>query len=93
MVKEVIPSGNIAGGQSIIFNLRRAQFQDPRVREALGLMFNFEWSNKALFYGLFARINSIWENSELAATGPADARGGGACCSPWWMRACCPPAS
>ncbi len=71
VVKEVIPSGNIAGGQSIIFNLRRAQFQDPKVREALGLVFNFEWSNKALFYGLFARINSIWENSDMAATGVA----------------------
>jgi microcin C transport system substrate-binding protein len=69
VVKDVIPSGNIAGGQSIIFNLRRPQFQDPRVREALGLMFNFEWSNQSLFYGLFARINSIWENSDLAATG------------------------
>ncbi|MFM7334482.1 MAG: extracellular solute-binding protein [Tabrizicola sp.] len=68
---EVIPSGNIAGGQSIIFNLRRPQFQDARVREALGLVFNFEWSNKALFYGLFARVNSIWENSEMAATGVA----------------------
>jgi microcin C transport system substrate-binding protein len=67
--KEVLPSGDIAGGQSIIFNLRRDQFTDPRVREALGLMFNFEWSNKSLFYGLFARINSIWENSEMAATG------------------------
>lgn len=69
VVTAVLPSGNIAGGQSIIFNLRRAQFQDPRVREALGLMFNFEWSNKVLFYGLFTRINSIWENSHLAATG------------------------
>jgi microcin C transport system substrate-binding protein len=69
IVKEVIPSGNIAGGQSIIFNLRRPQFQDPKVREALGLMFNFEWSNKALFYGLFTRINSVWENSDMAATG------------------------
>ena len=69
IVKAVIPSGDIAGGQSIIFNLRRAQFQDPRVRQALGLVFNFEWSNKALFYGLLSRINSIWENSEMAATG------------------------
>lgn len=69
VAKRVIPSGNIAGGQSIIFNLRRPQFQDPKVREALGLVFNFEWSNKALFYGLLARINSIWENSEMAATG------------------------
>ncbi len=66
---DVIPSGNIAGGQTFIFNLRRAQFQDARVREAIGLMFNFEWSNEALFYGLFARINSIWENSDMAATG------------------------
>lgn len=69
VVKEVLPSGDIAGGQSVIFNLRRAQFQDPRVRQAIGLMFNFEWSNKSLFYGLFARINSIWDNSDLAATG------------------------
>jgi microcin C transport system substrate-binding protein len=69
VVKAVIPSGNIAGGEAIIFNLRRPQFQDPRVREALGLVFNFEWSNKSLFFGLFARINSIWENSEMAATG------------------------
>jgi microcin C transport system substrate-binding protein len=71
VVKAVLPSGNIAGGQSIIFNLRREQFQDPKVREALGLVFNFEWSNKALFYGLLTRINSIWENSEMAATGVA----------------------
>lgn len=70
-VMKVLPSGNIAGGQSIIFNLRRAQFQDPKVREALGLMFNFEWSNKSLFYGLFARVNSIWENSDMAAVGVA----------------------
>ena len=69
IVKAVLPSGNIAGGQSIIFNLRRPQFQDPRVREALGLMFNFEWTNKSLFFGLMTRINSIWENSEMAATG------------------------
>lgn len=69
VVKETIPSGNIAGGESIIFNLRRPQFQDPKVRQALGLMFNFEWTNKAIFYGLFARTNSIWENSDMAATG------------------------
>ena len=69
VVKAELPSGDIAGGQSFIFNLRREQFQDPRVREAIGLMFNFEWSNKTLFYGLFSRINSIWENSPMAATG------------------------
>jgi len=40
------------------------------VREAIALMFNFEWSNETLFYGLYARIQSFWENSELAASGP-----------------------
>ncbi len=71
VVKAMLPSGDIAGGQAFIFNLRREKFQDPRVREAIGLMFNFEWSNKTLFYELFARINSIWENSNMASTGPA----------------------
>jgi len=67
--KEVLPDGNMATGQSFIFNLRRPQFEDVRVREAIGLMFNFEWSNATLFYGLYARIHSFWENSDLAAEG------------------------
>ena len=69
--KELIPNGNIASGQAFIFNLRRERFQDPKVREAIALMFNFEWSNQTLFYGLYARINSIWDNTPMAATGPA----------------------
>ena len=52
-----------------MFNLRRDKFKDPRVREAIGMMFNFEWSNKTLFYGFYTRINSVWENSYLAAAG------------------------
>ncbi|MGB8621217.1 MAG: extracellular solute-binding protein, partial [Paracoccaceae bacterium] len=69
-VKKVeLNDGSLATGQSFVFNLRRPQFQDPRVREAIGLMFNFEWSNETLFYGLYARINSFWENSYLAASG------------------------
>lgn len=70
VVKAELPNGNKASGQAFVFNLRREKFQDPRVREAIGLMFNFEWSNKALFYGLYSRINSVWENSYLAAEGP-----------------------
>ncbi len=62
--------GSIATGQSFVFNMRRPHLQDRRVREAIGLMFNFEWSNETLFYGLYDRIHSFWENSELAATGP-----------------------
>jgi microcin C transport system substrate-binding protein len=44
------------------------------VREAIGIMFNFEWSNETLFYGLYDRVTSFWENSDLAAKGlPSEA--------------------
>lgn len=69
VVKETLPDGNIASGQAWVLNLRRSNWQDIRVRKAIGLMFNFEWSNEALFYGLYSRVNSFWENSELAASG------------------------
>jgi len=74
VVRAELPDGTIATGQSFVMNLRRPQFQDPRVREAIQLMFNFEWSNEQLFYGLYERIDSFWENSDLAATGlPSEA--------------------
>lgn len=69
VVKRTLPNGQIGTGQAFSINLRRDRFQDPRVREALGLMFNFEWANETLFYGLYTRTNSFWDNSELAATG------------------------
>lgn len=69
VVKTTLPNGAKANGQAFLFNLRRETFKDPRVREAIGMMFNFEWSNATLFYGLYARINSVWENSYLAAEG------------------------
>jgi microcin C transport system substrate-binding protein len=50
-------------------NLRREKLQDPRVREAIGLMFNFEWSNETLFGGLYERTDSFWENSPMQAQG------------------------
>ncbi len=72
--QEEIAHGSPATGQSFVFNLRRERFQDVRVREAIGLMFNFEWSNEALFYGLYSRINSFWDNTYLAADGlPSEA--------------------
>ncbi|MEM8579626.1 MAG: extracellular solute-binding protein [Pseudomonadota bacterium] len=67
--KETLPNGAKATGQAWAFNLRRPQFQDVRVRQAIGMMFNYEWSNEALFYGLYDRVNSFWDNSELMATG------------------------
>ena len=52
VAKVELPSGTKANGQAFIFNLRRDKFQDPRVREAIGLFFNFEVPNQTLFYGL-----------------------------------------
>ena len=68
-VKDTPPDGTLASGQSFLFNLRRERFQDIRVRKAIGMMFNFEWSNKTLFYGIYARMQSFWENSYLKASG------------------------
>jgi microcin C transport system substrate-binding protein len=73
IVKAELPNGNIGTAQSFIFNLRRPEWQDPRTREAVRLMFNFEFSNESLFFGLYERVNSFWENSELEATGTPSA--------------------
>lgn len=69
VIRETIPQGLIAPGQSFVFNLRREKFQDPRVREAIALMFNFEWTNQTLFFGLYSPIDSFWENTHLEAEG------------------------
>ncbi|MEM1272198.1 MAG: extracellular solute-binding protein [Pseudomonadota bacterium] len=69
VIREELPDGTIASGQSFAINVREERFQDPRVREAIALMFNFEWTNRTLFFGLYSPINSFWENTELEATG------------------------
>lgn len=69
VLRETLPNGNIASGQSFAINLERPQFQDPRVREAIALMFNFEWTNETLFYGFYSPIDSFWENTGLEASG------------------------
>lgn len=69
VIKAELPDGSKSNGQSFIFNLRREKFQDPRVREAIGLMFNFEWSNETLFYGIYTRTASYWGNSFMEAKG------------------------
>jgi microcin C transport system substrate-binding protein len=67
--KVLLPNQLPSGMQGFGFNLRRPIFQDPRVREALAYAFDFEWSNKNLFYGAYRRTRSYFDNSELAATG------------------------
>ncbi|OAN50267.1 hypothetical protein A6A04_02370 [Paramagnetospirillum marisnigri] len=67
--REAIPHRRPAGMQGFAFNLRRDLFQDARVRRALAHAFDFEWSNKTLFYGQYKRTASYFANSELAAEG------------------------
>jgi len=69
VVKEQIGHEIPTGMQGFAFNLRRPQFQDRKVREALTYGFDFEWSNKNLFYGQYTRTESYFSNSELAAEG------------------------
>ncbi|WP_455925721.1 extracellular solute-binding protein [Pseudomonas putida] len=73
LIKEELPNGNPVGMQGFIFNLRRPLFQDVRVRQALGLLFDFEWSNRQLFNGAYTRTDSFFENSDLASSGLPDA--------------------
>lgn len=67
--QEMLPDGRPSGTQGFWFNMRRPQFQDPRVREALAMGFDFQWSNDTLFYGLYKRTESFFENSPMAASG------------------------
>lgn len=69
LIKEEITNHNPTGMQGFIFNTRRALFSDRRVREALGLLFDFEWANRQLFNGAYTRTHSYFDNSELAASG------------------------
>ena len=69
IIKDVIRNQLPQGMQAFIFNIRRPIFQDRRVREALNLAFDFEWSDKTVAYGAYQRIQSYFENSELAAKG------------------------
>ncbi len=75
VAREEIPIGLPAGMTGLVFNTRRAVFADPRVREALIHLFNFEWVNKSFFHGLYRRSQSYFERSMLSSAGrPADAR-------------------
>ena len=67
--KELIEHQNPQGMQGFAFNTRKEIFKDKRVREALSYAFDFEWTNKNLFYNAYKRTNSFFENSELASSG------------------------
>lgn len=74
ILKENLPHSNNAGMQGFVFNTRRAVFKDEAVRRAISLAFDFEWSNKRLFYNQYVVNDSYFSNTELQATGIPEGR-------------------
>lgn len=69
VIKEAFSTGLPKSPAGFVFNTRRARFSDPNVREALSLMFDFEWINKNLFYGLYERTRGYFDGSYLSSIG------------------------
>jgi microcin C transport system substrate-binding protein len=67
--REELQSGAPVPSQGWYFNTRRSKFKDPRIREAIGLCFDFEWTNKNIMYSTYKRTTSFFENSEMKAVG------------------------
>ncbi|PTQ73392.1 extracellular solute-binding protein [Celeribacter persicus] len=67
--KETLHNGAMPPSYGLLFNLRREKFQDRNVRLALGLMYNFTWTNETLQYGLFTQRTSMWQAPGLMAEG------------------------
>jgi microcin C transport system substrate-binding protein len=71
--QETMPDDTPSGAQGWFPNTRRDKFKDPRVREALGNAFDFEWTNKTIMYGAYVRTVSPFQNSDMMAAGPPSA--------------------
>lgn len=69
VIKEEFPITDSGRMQGFVFNLRREQFKDARLRRAFNLAYDFEEMNKQLFYGMYKRINSYFEGTDLACSG------------------------
>jgi len=75
VLKETLPTGVPKASSYFVFNTRRAVFSDTRVREAISLLFDFEWINHSYFFDLYKRSASYFDGSELSSHGrPADQR-------------------
>ncbi|MEN4693016.1 extracellular solute-binding protein [Pantoea agglomerans] len=74
IVKETTPNDAAIDTRWLAFNNEKPLFQDRRVRQALSLMFDFEWMNKALYYGAWQRASSYFQNTAYAASGVPDAQ-------------------
>ena len=69
LLRVTLPDQSPSGAQGFFLNTRRPKFADLRVRKALDYAFDFEWTNKNIFYGLYTRTESFFENSDMKATG------------------------
>jgi len=69
LLRLTTPDENPSGTQGFFINTRREKFKDARVRRALDFAFDYEWANKNLFFGLYTRTVSYFENSDLKAVG------------------------
>jgi microcin C transport system substrate-binding protein len=74
MKKELLKTDLLKPMQGFAFNLRRKQFQDPRVRRAFNLAFDYEWANRNMFFDQYTRVGSYFESSELKAVGIPNGR-------------------
>ncbi|MBU4632432.1 extracellular solute-binding protein [Pseudomonas chlororaphis] len=73
LVREHLAPGSALGAQGFIFNLQKPQFQDRRVRQAIAMLWDFEWSNRQMMRSLYLRQQSFFSHSELAAAALPDA--------------------
>ena len=69
VVKRTFPGDKRPTMQAMTLNQRRERFRDPRVRRAIALCFDFEWTNRNLFYGVYVRSHSTFEKSDYRAEG------------------------
>jgi microcin C transport system substrate-binding protein len=69
VVRDELPDGAPSGAQGWFLNMRREKFADPRIRRALALAFDFEWTNRNLMFDSYERTESFFENSPLKAEG------------------------
>jgi len=69
VLKETLHNGAPTGSQGWYFNTRREQFKDPRVREAIGLAFDFAWTNQNVMFSAYKRVVSFFQNTPLQAVG------------------------
>lgn len=69
LVKVELPTKNAGDFQGFLINTRRAKFKDPRVRQALGLAFDFEWMNRQMMYNAYTRVRGFFNASDFEAKG------------------------